>query len=195
MKILFKKLRRVAKARSWRKLRKVIAVTFYDVESTRRELELVAKALVGETVLLYVRPPIVKNIAGQASRDSRGVRIIEIHPDTTRGLDYFYFTVLHECGHHVWNHVDGKRPAEVEKLYLTDGPVMELSEKEIREHDTDPDELQANSLRSEMDRLACNRALSRYGNDEITTRILVLKTFHIERKNENGRDHVTTFKC
>ena len=148
----------------------------YPMEALRAELQLIATSIVGHTVLLFVQPPIVDDAAGQAYRNSNGVMCIDVHPEFANDDLSFYWVWLHEVGHLYLGHVpeDRKRIPEIERMHMN-GDYLKRSEKTKAEYIDDPDEKQADSFREQVDRIAKDRANASFGNDEIKTRLFVLK--------------------
>jgi hypothetical protein len=149
----------------------------------RRELELMATNLIGETVILFLRDPAVKDYSGQAYRDSRGTRIIDVSPAmASASPSNFYLIVLHEVGHHI-QHVlfEEKRLPVVEDRHKSEGAFWKLCLEKLTEYEGDPQEIEANHFMREMDRIAKQKAFDLYHNTEIETRIRVLKNITMQR--------------
>lgn len=184
LKILFAKLKRLARARSWRDFRYLLSVCFYDVEAARRDLQLMATGMIGETTVIHLQQPIVKDFSGQAYRDSRGVRSIDISPAiAAAGLDNFYITILHEIAHEIFHITkEERRPLESEIIHKTEGAFIERNSDDRAAYKSKPEEVEADSFAGQFDRRAHDMALAKFGNAEIKNRIRVLKNVHIQKE-------------
>ena len=184
LKILFLKLKRLSRARSWRELRRLFNLVFYDVESTRQELQLLATNLIDVTTMIDLQAPIHKLFSGHAHIDSRGVRIIEVHPSVD--LDVFYGIVLHEVGHHILHITEeDKHKSFVDETVAemrAVGEFFEHSSEDRAEYEADPGEVEAENFKRSMDCIAQRRALAEFGNDETRTRIHVLQNIKIMKQ-------------
>jgi len=175
MKIFLEHLNTLRHARSWRELLRYLSWIFYDAESIRQMMVIVSKKVMHETVLIYIKPPIVKGLIGQAYLISPGIRVIDIHPDAVkRGLNMFYLTWLHELGHHAYHHDLAMRPPEIVEAHWAGALLLEPTEQQLSEHEIDPCELEANSFLSEMDQYANRKASTEFGGNSIRERIRAL---------------------
>lgn len=176
---LFKiKLTRLILVRSWHDLKQLWGLVFYDLETARRELQLMAKSMIQMTVVIRLREPATRDFGGQAYIDSRGVRCIDVHPLVAAfGLDRFYEVVLHEVCHHLY-HVkeeDRLHPIIDEMYNEAGGAFFEMDAAALTAYQNDSREDEANNFVRELDRIAKAKAISQFGSDEIRTRICVLQ--------------------
>ena len=136
-----------------------------------------AKCIIGETVIVYPRHPIHEEAAGEARLDSRGVKTINIEFSNKSDEDIFDI-FLHECGHYVLGHVHEDKEflisPELEKAFLKRGPLLKMTEEEIKAYPKEDDELQANQFARDINRYAKEYALEWYGADDIGSRLLAL---------------------
>lgn len=176
---LFKiKLTRLIRARSWNGLKQLWGVVFYDLEAARQELQLMAKSMIQMTVVIRLREPATRDFGGHAYIDSRGVRCIDVHPLVAAfGLDRFYEVVLHEVCHHLYHVKEEDRlPPIIDEMYNeAGGAFFEMGAADLTAYQNDPREDEAKNFVREMNRVAKSKAISQFGNDEIRTRVRVLK--------------------
>ena len=186
LQLFFQKLKRLARARSLKELRRVFGLVFYDVESAWRELQLMAVGMIGQTTVIKLREPAAKNFSGHAYIDSRGVRVIDISPSVAAvGLDNFYLVVLHEIFHQIFDvKEEDKRPPIVDSMHNSEGAFFELDAAARAAYESDPREGEANDFMRQMNRIAIDHALAQFGNDEIMTRIRGLKNIRFEKENK-----------
>lgn len=183
MRFFLVKLKRLAGSGSLKRLKYVFGLVFYDVEGMRRDLESMATCMIRETTVINLRPPIVSNFSGQAYRDSRGIRMIDIHPAAAaQGADKFYLIVLHEIAHHFFHVLkDAKRVPITEDMYRAKGAYIELNSEEDASYSTDPQEKEAESFTEQIDHYAIGKAFSKFGSTGIKMRIRVLKETTFEK--------------
>jgi hypothetical protein len=189
LQLLFKiKLTRLARARSWSDLKQLWGLVFYNLETARQELQLMAISMLQMTVVIRLREPATMQFRGNANIDHRGVRMIDIHPlEAALGLDSFYEVVLHEICHHQY-HVkeEDRRPPIIDTMYNeAGGAFFSLEGADFAAYIDDPREDEANNFVREMDRIAKDRAVSQFGNVDIRTRILVLQNIILNKENKN----------
>jgi hypothetical protein len=182
MEIFLYNLQRLCRARSWHELLRLLSFMFYDVEATRQMMTTISKKMVGETVMVFIRPPLWKDLVGAAYLRSQ-VRTIDIHPDIVKsGLDWFYLTWLHELGHHSYRHdAHLDMPPEIEEAYVN-GYLLNATEQQLTEHEHSPQELEAMHFVCEIDKFANRRASIEFRNNSIKARLRVLMNTNFSHK-------------
>jgi len=154
-----------------------------DNEKIKKLIRAMCIALVRQTININWYHPIIEDFRGQAYLES-GVITFDIDPE--QSIDEIYKTALHECGHCIAGHELAERrdlPAVV-KAYSAKGPLMNLNLEESETYAQKPEELEAEAIRKELDRIARDHSLDLFGNDDIESRIIFLSQVQILRQEE-----------
>jgi len=152
------------------------------MEFDREELLILMKAaatsMLGRRCNIYIRGSFVTNSRGRAFADGVEVAGIDVAPGLT--LEETYYSWLHELAHHNLGHIDYAKPDDYsnapELKPTAEGyPVpLNWTAEQWREHDEDPQEIEAVSLCRTLDQFAERQAWHRFLVRNIKARIWYL---------------------
>ena len=189
MKAILQKLIRISKARSWGDLRRLLWSSYYDEARVRRLMEIAAASLIGETVVIYFRQPIVKGTAGQAYFDHRGARTIDLLPG--REANSLLITFLHEISHHaLHSECLPVRGQEIEQLFIREGKALleAFTQAETVEYQASLHEREADHLAHYLFEIAKREASARFGSDGIEAWLYALAKIEIKSEVSHERN-------
>ena len=157
-----------------------------SIDDFHKLIGVMCTSLVGETVFINWRAPIVIGFSGQAYIDSRGVICFDIDPGLSP--EKTYEIAVHESSHCIAGHLVGmppmELPEEIERMYREKGPILERTKHEDEQYWHDPQELEARNISAELDRIAQSRSMQLFGNIDVENRIVVLSQIEILRPEE-----------
>src|SRR5687768_8993833 len=137
-----------------------------DIADIKDLIRRMCISLVGQTVIVNWQPPLTIEAAGEVYLKNS---VINININPVLSAEHAYKTALHEVGHCIAGHKlsERKLSPQFEKLYAEEGPFIEKTSDEWKEYSKSPDEVEAQNIADELDRIADGMAERLYGNSEI----------------------------
>lgn len=151
-----------------------------------------AIAFAEESVMICLRKPINRDFQGQVYRNSKGVLVIDLHPDLESDLEQLFRTFVHEISHlhlHL-GHLSffEKRPLEIEQKHHSEGAFYRLSSEERKNYAEDPLEAEARDFSRAIESIVMEKA--KFLNETgIETRLRILSQIKILKSEVEKNEH------